>query len=111
MQLKPSLLQLTVIIMILSLVTSCTGNSNNQADCNNQSQTVATNSQAGKVANKQPNDCPPNSNSGSSSTGNRFRSSGSSSSFGSGDSGDSSRSSGKVRGGFGSFGRGGSGGG
>jgi hypothetical protein len=101
MKLKPGLFQLIVVIMTLSLVTSCGGNPNNQADCNNQPE-------AGKVANKQPNDCQPNSSSGGARTGNRFRGSGSNSSSSYGDSNSSST---KSRGGFGSFGRGGFGGG
>lgn len=106
MKLKPGLFQLIVTIMTLSLVTGCIGNSNNQADCNNQPSPPGT-----KVANQPTNNCQPNSSSSGSRTGNRFRSSGSSSSFNSGDSGDSGSSSTKSRGGFGSFGRGGSGGG
>jgi hypothetical protein len=97
MKLKPSLLQLTVVIMSLSLISSCTATpETSQQDCNPQQ--------------AQQNNCPPNNNSNRSGSGGGryiYRNSTGTSPSRIGDTHTSPSKSG--RGGFGSFGRSGGG--
>ncbi|MEB3178474.1 MAG: hypothetical protein VKL59_05450 [Nostocaceae cyanobacterium] len=101
MKLKPSLLQLTVVIMTLSLISSCTATpETSQQDCINPKNPQQT----------QQNNCPPNSNSGNSSGSSGryiYRNSTGTSPSRIGDTHTSPSKSG--RGGFGSFGRSGGG--
>jgi len=102
MKLKPSLLQLIVVLITASLLASCARFPETSQSCDTP--------QTQQGSNQQPNNCPPSSSNrtGGYSSG-RY---GYGNAGNSGEIGKSSNSSSKVgRGGFGSFGRGGSAGG